>query len=192
MKHQWLGLLLLLALLGCSDRSAVPSAVKGELDALDWRYATDPHGSKAAVDGDLVQDGIARIAFTRVPRVDEQNNSWVELIYDLPAGSLGGYSSISLEYLSSSDLVVKLSQLEYGEQGDQSYAHYQTVLSAATDWRQVTLVLSDFERPDWTPATSIDHGIVAAHVNAIYLVPDLTDDAGGQASLSIRAIRLTE
>ncbi|MCC5853057.1 MAG: hypothetical protein JJU30_09485 [Alkalimonas sp.] len=181
-------------LLGCSDRAEVGPVTSaneaGELDALHWRYATDPHGSSASYSGDLVQEGIARIAFHRVPRVDAQNNSWVELIYDLPDGSLQGASGLRLSYQSSRDLVVKLAQLEYGEQGDQSYAHYQAVLPAATEWQEATLSLADFQRPDWTPATAIDHGIVPAHVSAIYLVPDLTDEAGGQASLSIRAVDL--
>ncbi len=190
-----LGLGLLVLLLGCSDsgEAVTDSSAnqQGELDAVHWRYATDPHGSSASYSAELVQDGIAQIAFYRVPRVDAQNNSWVELIYDLPNGSLQGASGLRLSYQSSSDLVVKLAQLEYGEQGDQSYAHYQAVLPAATsDWQEATLSLADFQRPYWTPATSVDQGIVPAHVSAIYLVPDLTDETGGEASLSIRAVEL--
>lgn len=162
----------------------------GDLDAVHWRYATDPHGSTASYEGELVQQGIARIEFQRVPRVDERNNSWVELIYDLPEGPLQSEPQIELSYQSSTNLVIKLSQREYGELGDQSYAHYQAVVPAADDWQQVRLSLADFHRPDWTPATSVDHGIVPPHVNAIYLVPDLTDDKGGEARVLVRTIKL--
>ena len=68
------------------------------------------------------------IAFNRVPRVDAQNNSWVELIYDLPKKSLNGINSIELTYQSDKPLVVKLSQKDYGGTGDKSYAHYQALL----------------------------------------------------------------
>lgn len=178
---------MVLLVAGCSPQE-LPE--KGDLDAVHWRYATDPHGSSATYEGELVQHGIARIEFQRVPRVDERNNSWVELIYDLPEGRLQDEPQIELSYQSSTDLVIKLSQREYGELGDQSYAHYQAVVSATDDWQQVQLSRADFQRPDWTPATSADKGIVPAHVNAIYLVPDLTDDQGGAARLSVRSVRL--
>lgn len=122
--------------------------------------------------------------------MDAQNNSWVELIYDLPGGTLAGYPQIELSYQSNTALVVKLSQREYGGEGDQSYAHYQIVVPAAASWQTVKLSQTEFQRPDWTPATSRDQGIVPQHVNAIYLVPDLTDDEGGQASLAVRSIAL--
>lgn len=178
---------MVLLVAGCSPQE-LPE--KGDLDAVHWRYATDPHGSSATYEGELVQYGIARIEFQRVPRVDERNNSWVELIYDLPEGRLQDEPQIELSYQSSTDLVIKLSQREYGELGDQSYAHYQAVVSATDNWQQVRLSRADFQRPDWTPATSADKGIVPAHVNAIYLVPDLTDDQGGAARLSVRSVRL--
>lgn len=162
----------------------------GDLDAVYWRYATDPHGSKATYDGELVQQGIARIEFHRVPRVDARNNSWVELIYDLPAGRLQDEPTIELRYQSSTDLVVKLSQRDYGELGDQSYAHYQAIVPATDHWQSVQLSVGDFQRPNWTPEASADQGIVPAHVNAIYLVPDLTDDEGGAAQLAVRSITI--
>ncbi|SEA85477.1 hypothetical protein [Alkalimonas amylolytica] len=188
---KWIGIVMVpLMLIACGDAGALNSTEKGDLDAGFWRYATDPHGSSADYSGDLVQAGIARIAFHRVPRVDAKNNSWVELIYDLPAGSLPQQAVIGLTYQSSTDLVVKLAQLEYGEQGDQSYAHYQAVLPATTGWHSEALSLADFQRPDWTPASSVNKGIVPEHVSAIYLVPDLTDEQGGQAVLKVRAIQL--
>ncbi|MCC5826264.1 hypothetical protein [Alkalimonas sp.] len=186
----WIGIAIaLLVLLACGDTGALNNTEKGGLDAGFWRYATDPHGSRADYSGDLVQEGIARIVFHRVPRVDAKNNSWVELIYDLPAGSLPQQAVIGLTYQSSTDLVVKLAQLEYGEQGDQSYAHYQAVLPATNGWQSEALSLVDFQRPDWTPASSVDKGIVPDHVSAIYLVPDLTDEQGGQAVLQVRALQ---
>ena len=50
--------------------------------------------------------------------------------------------------------------------------------------------LKDFFRPDWTPASSKDFGIVRDKINALYLTPSLTDEKGGEATLQVRDIAL--
>lgn len=173
-----------LFLAGC--QSVAPSV----LNTNDWRYATDPHGSKAIIDGELVTSERVAIAFDRVPRVDKQNNSWVELIYDIPTGSLVGSKGFEVRYQSDKPMVIKLSQKEYGGEGDKSYAHYQVLLPATTEWQTRHVLLSDFKRPDWTPAWSKDKGIVKESVSALYFVPDLTDAEGGKAWLKIAHVEL--
>ena len=160
------------------------------LNESDWRYATDPHGSTASIKKALLHEEQVWVAFNRVRRVDAKNNSWVELIYDLPNKTLAGQSGIMLEYKSSTDLVVKLSQQDYGGEGDKSYAHYQYTLPAQTHWQTKCINLSDFSRPSWTPASSVDKGIIKEHVGAIYLVPDLKDAVGGKAVVAVKNISI--
>lgn len=155
-----------------------------------WRFATDPHGSQAILDGPLATSEQVAISFKRVPRVDKQNNSWVELIYDLPTKQLPEAFSLKLSYKSDKPLIVKLSQKEYGGEGDKSYAHYQTTLPASNDWQSATISLANFARPEWTPAWSTDQGVVLEHVSALYFVPDLTDANGGEASIAIKQLVL--
>lgn len=184
-----------IALIGCggqyADSTEKEVQAAGSLQAGDWRYATDPYGSQAkTVSSQLVDNGIAAMDFIRIPRVDAKRNSWVEMIYDFPAGSLGDTTALRVTYQSSANLVIKFSQKDYGAEGDGSYAHYQTTVPASDDWRTETVTLEQFSRPSWTPASSVDKGIVANHINAIYFVPDLDDANGGSASIHIKNLVL--
>lgn len=172
------------------SRSDLRSSNVSALTASDWRYATDPYGSEAFVCSALVDDQGASIAFSRVPRVDAQRNSWVELIYDLPEGNLNSVTRVKITYKSSEDLVIKLSQKDYGGDGDKTYAHYQTKIDSADQWQQVTVDLDDFQRPSWTPQSSVDKGIIKENISALYFVPSLTDERGGNAELKIQDVQL--
>ncbi|NKC19552.1 hypothetical protein CWC29_011985 [Pseudoalteromonas sp. S4498] len=180
---RFLLLLLAIAFSGCSY-------TQSNLKPKQWRFATDPHGSQAILNGPLVDEEQVAIQFKRVPRVDKQNNSWVELIYDLPTKQLPYQFNIALTYKSDNALIVKLSQREYGGSGDRGYAHYQTKLPASSTWQTINVSLNDFARPNWTPAWSKDKGVILKHVSALYLVPDLTDAEGGEASLAIKSLRI--
>ena len=70
------------------------------LNEAQWHYATDPHGSQVIFNGPLVNEERVEITFKRVPRVDKLNNSWVELIYDLPNKQLPEQARITLTYQS--------------------------------------------------------------------------------------------
>ncbi|MDQ9092859.1 hypothetical protein RC083_14845 [Pseudoalteromonas haloplanktis] len=156
----------------------------------DWHYATDAIGSSVQTKSQLINDDHIWIQFSRVPRLNAKSNSWVELIYDLPNKSLAAVATIALEYKSSTGLVVKLSQQDYGGLGDKSYAHYQHKLAPADNWTTRCFTLDDFSRPSWTPVESIDVGMILEHINAIYLVPDLTDEHGGTATISVKSLTL--
>lgn len=186
-----------IALIGCggqyADSTEKEVQAAGSLQAGDWRYATDPYGSQADyVASTLVNNGVAAMNFIRIPRVDAKRNSWVEMIYDLPKGELGSTNAIKVTYQSSTDLVIKLSQKDYGSDGDGSYAHYQTLLPASEHWKTETVTLQQFSRPSWTPTSSVDKGIVTNHVSALYFVPDLQDSKGGKAALAIKHIELID
>ncbi|PKH85954.1 hypothetical protein [Colwellia sp. Bg11-28] len=176
--------------LAISIASANSEITQAPLDKHQWSYDTDPYGSEAIINEKLIRHGGIWIKFKRVPRVDAKRNSWVELIHRLPATSLAGSQKIRLTYQCDIALIIKLSQLEYGKHGDQSYAHYQIELPPTNQWSTKEVDLKDFSRPKWTPASSTDYGLLPEHVDAIYLTPSMTDKDGGEAILQVRAIEL--
>jgi hypothetical protein len=169
---------------------AKADSIQAPLDKHQWSYDTDPYGSEAIINEKLIRHGGIWINFKRVPRVDETRNSWIELIHLLPTASLVGNQKIRLTYQCDIPLIIKLSQREYGENGDKSYAHYQITLPATDQWSTKEVDLKDFYRPEWTPASSKDFGLLPEHINAIYLTPSMTDKDGGEAILQVRAIEL--
>ena len=177
--------------------SVLPPAVSAKenyspLNASQWSYATDPYGSKANINKRLVTDQGVWVNFKRIPRVDAKRNSWIEVIYSPEAATLANTQRIKLTYKCDIPLLIKLSQKHYGTEGDKSYAHYQIKLPAARQWRTEEVDFSGFSRPDWTPKSSIDHGIVLEQINALYLTPSMTDEQGGEATLQIRALELIQ
>lgn len=162
------------------------------LEASQWSYATDPYGSEANINESLVTDQGVWVNFKRIPRVDAKRNSWIEVIYSPEATMLATTKRIKLTYKCDIPLLIKLSQKHYGKDGDKSYAHYQIKLPAATQWHTEEVDFSGFSRPDWTPESSVDHGIVLEQINALYLTPSLTDEQGGEATLQVRALELVQ
>jgi hypothetical protein len=155
-----------------------------------WSYGADPYGSKVFIGDSLIKDGAARIAFHRAPKPAPDRNTWIELIYRAPAGNLGGTEAVLITYQCSEALLMKFSQRDFGEEGDNSYAHYQTLLPATEGWKTVAVSLADFSRPSWTPATSKEVGLILENVSAIYLAPALDDSQGGHATLNVKAIEV--
>jgi hypothetical protein len=163
------------------------------LDNVDlWSYGHDPYGSSVVVGDSLIHDGAARIKFSRAARVASDKNTWIELIYHAPKGNLANIKSVRISYQCSTELIMKFSQRDYGESGDGSYAHYQTLLPAANDWKTIEVALDEFSRPAWTPSDSKNVGLIMENVTAIYLAPALDDIEGGVAALNVRAIELVE
>lgn len=187
MRTPVLPLLALLALLTACAHQA-PKAHPSTADASLWDYAVDSFGSKAQVDR-LLHQGVVRIAFEQVPSQPPDRHSWVELIHRPALEHLGGVTGLRLQYQCSSPLTVKFAQSDYSVQGDNSFAHYQASLPASAGWSTATLSLKDFARPTWTPASSLDKGLILEHVKAVYLVPALGGD-GGKAELAVRELQL--
>jgi hypothetical protein len=190
MKFICISALLVLAYIFPAKILLAKELTQTPLDITQWSYATDPYGSEAIIHGQLLQNKDIWIKFTRVPRLDEGRNSWIELIYQLPNATLLGKSKIKVTYKCSIDLLIKLSQKDYGKDGDGSYAHYQIKLPASDEWLEQEVDLADFTRPVWTPDSSIDVGIVPKDIDVLYFTPSLTDEKGGEAILQIRAVEL--
>ena len=182
-------ILLLFALL-CISAASV--AENKKLNPSLWSYATDPYGSEAIIRENLVTDEGLWVNFKRIPRVDAKRNSWVEVIYKPNTNLLAKAKGITIIYKCNTELLLKLSQKHYGKEGDKSYAHYQIKLPAAQKWQQESVSFSDFKRPDWTPISSVDHGIILEQVKALYFAPSMTDDNGGEATLQIRQVELVQ
>ncbi len=180
----------LTSLLLLSTMASNASNTQIPLDKHQWSYDTDPYGSEAIINEKLIRHGGIWIKFKRVPRVDAKRNSWIELIHKLPNASLSGNKKIRLTYQCEIPLLIKLSQQEYGKNGDKSYAHYQIKLPATKGWTTKEVDLKDFYRPEWTPVSSKDYGLLPEHIDAIYLTPSMTDKDGGEAILQVRAIEL--
>lgn len=160
------------------------------LSEKQWSYDTDPYGSSAIIKDKLITTDGVWINFTRIPRVDVMRNSWIEVIYQLANASLENTKKISLTYKCDIELLIKLSQQDYGKEGDESYAHYQVTLPPATEWTTKEVALSNFSRPHWTPASSKDFGLIPERIDALYFTPQMTDEKGGNATLQIRSVEL--
>jgi len=163
---------------------------KAALDENQWSYAIDPYGSKATIRGKLITDEGVWINFTRVPRIDAKRNTWIEVIYSPTSTSIAEKNKVILTYKCDTPLLIKLSQEHYGKNGDQSYAHYQIKLPASKNWTTKEVNFNSFARPDWTPASSKDYGIVLNKVNALYFTPSMLDEEGGAATLQLNSIKL--
>lgn len=184
-KVTLLASLLLLITISVKAETNFPPLIKSQ-----WSYDTDPYGSEAIINEKLIRHGGIWIKFKRVPRVDSQRNSWIELIHNLPSASLVGNTKIRLTYQCDIPLLIKLSQKEYGKEGDASYAHYQIKLPATKGWTTKEVNLTDFYRPTWTPTSSKDYGLLPEHIDALYFTPSMTDKNGGEAILQVRAIEV--
>lgn len=178
-----------LYLSACANKPPISHHVSLENPEL-WSYGHDPYGSSVIIGDSLIRDGAARIEFNRAARVAPDKNTWIELIYYAPEGDLANVKAVRITYQCSAELLMKFSQRDFGEEGDNSFAHYQSLLPAAKDWKTIEVTLRDFSRPAWTPADSRDVGLILENVSAIYLAPALDDLTGGYARLNVRAIEL--
>lgn len=181
--------LLFVLLSACANSPSDSTHVSLQNPAL-WGYGIDPYGSKAIIGNQLIENGAARIVFEQTAKPAPDLHTWIELIYRAPEGDLRGTQAVRITYQSSAALLMKFSQRDFGGEGDNSYAHYQASLPAAESWTTLTVNLSDFSRPSWTPVASKDVGLLLANVNAIYLVPSLDSVQGGVASLNVKTIEL--
>ena len=155
-----------------------------------WRTGVDSYGSKAVYDGELVKNNISAVEFTICRRSDEAPTTpWVELICDIK-NTLQGASAIVLEYKCESDLLIKLSQKDFGAEGNATYAHYQFRLPSTDKWLRKEFDFSGFKQPEWAPEHALGIPMKIENVDAIYLVPDLDYNVGETAELKVRKLLL--
>jgi hypothetical protein len=155
-----------------------------------WSVAVDPFGSEYEYTEPLIRDGVATVEFTIAKKTEyDQWYPFVELICDL-GEPFTGFSSLQITYQCESDLLVKLSQSDFGEEGNETYSHYQYRLPATSKWKTSRLDFSLFDQPGWTPDISKDIPLNTDNINAVYLVPDLDPAIGESATLKVRNLEL--
>lgn len=208
MKKILLALLSLLFIMGCtttenavetdSDTSEeVPVTVPvSELmgsnlieTAAAWRPEADSYGSSFVVDPAIVVDGEINVDFTIAQKVGEEW-PYIELICETGAENLGGVETITITYKCGKYLKVKLSQSDFGSEGDNSYAHYYFELPASSEWTTETMRIEEFYQPGWAPASSTEIPLILENIQNIYLVPDLNYNIGDSTVLSVKSMIL--
>ncbi len=157
-----------------------------------WRTATDTFGSKKDEGPGLITNGIAAVKFTIATQNSNQAfNPWVELICEI-AGTLHGAKEIVISYKCDTDLLLKLSQKDFGEQGNQTWAHFQYRFKPSEVWKYETIDFSGFRQPDWTPEKAKKIPMKLENVDAIYLVPNLNPAIGQSATLQVKLLTIRQ
>lgn len=156
--------------------------------AKNWKADTDALGSSYTPKDIAIADSAIEVEFT-LKKKGENEIVFIELICSLKE-SLKEYSGMSIRYKCDSNLVVKLSQSDFGKDGDQSYAHYQFVVPASDVYTTKTLKFSDFTQPGWTPEASQGFPMKLENVDAIYLTPNVHEDFGGSSALGVMELYL--
>ncbi|MGM0461163.1 MAG: hypothetical protein ACQEQ4_01940 [Fibrobacterota bacterium] len=150
----------------------------------DWHPAADTTGSLIDT-GDAMQiDSVITVHFTLAQKTTEEW-PYVELICDTE-DDFRNTETITITYTCDTPLILKLSQSDFGYEGNETYAHYEYVLPATEDWSKQTVHISDFEQPEWTPAESRDIPLKLENCDALYLTPQLDPQVGGESTLSVK------
>lgn len=157
-----------------------PTALSGEMLAYPdiWSASVDTYGSSFQGTDPLVKDGKVDITFTIAKMESADAWPYAELICK-PGVSLASLKAVTIRYQSEVKLAIKLSQKDFGFEGDQSYAHYQHELEASDEVVTRTLKVADFAQPSWATEESRRIPLKLANVDAIYVVP-LLDYAQGE------------
>lgn len=173
-----------------SDEKEKPSVKKTEnqLYEVSWSASTDTVGSFYKPQKVVVKDSAVTVDFYREPK-SEVKNTWIELIASI-GKKLTGTDSLKITYKCDKPLIIKLSQEDFGSNGNETYSHYQHVVSACDNYSTIVVKIKDFEQPDWTPDESKGIDLNLDNVKKIYLTPDVEESSGGKASLSIKSILL--
>lgn len=183
---------------GCGDSSPpqkdelapVAKQVAARINWIDsthyWHPATDPLGSQIDTTGGLFRGGEAIVGFTITPKTTDVW-PYVELIF-LPEQSFVGSSQLELAYRSEKPLIVKLSQTDFGPDGNQTWSYYQTVVPPAQEWTTLLLPYSQFELPDWADDNSRAIPLKLENVKGVYLTPQLDAINGESCTMGVQKL----
>jgi len=158
------------------------------LYTANWKAVTDLLGSSYSPEKVSVVDSLMEVNFT-LKKKEEGEIVFIELVCGLNS-NLSTEAGVVLSYKCETPLVVKLSQSDFGADGDESYAHYQYVVPASESISTVKLNFSDFTQPQWTPDGSKGIAMKLENVNAIYLTPDVDVATGGSSLLGVKGLYL--
>lgn len=156
--------------------------------AKEWKAYSDQLGSSFSPSEMVVVDSLIEVDFT-LKKKEEGEIVFIELVCDI-GDSLAGKQGLELTYKCETDLLVKLSQSDFGGEGDQSYAHYQFRLPASESLTTAKLTFAEFTQPAWAPDASKGFPLKLENVRHIYLTPAVPELTGGSALLGIKALYL--
>jgi hypothetical protein len=190
--------MLALALCACGDdegggdaEGMKPAALSEDmLDYPDlWYASVDEYGSSVKASAPVVKDGKVAIEFTIAKMAKPDQWPYAELICE-PGIAMNALEGLSVRYKSSVDLVLKLSQKDFGEEGNASYAHYQHVLPRSATFVDAVIKVEDFAQPEWADEASRKIALDLANVSAVYVVPVLDYTMGETGSFSLERFSL--
>lgn len=155
-----------------------------------WSVAVDPFGSEFHYEEPLITNDIAEVSFTIAKRThNDQWSPYIELICDVEA-DFSGFSGVRITYQCGTDLLMKLSQHDFGSIGNKTYSHYQYRLPPSCTWNTVWIDFSLFEQPYWTPEISKSIPLIKENINAVYMVPDLDATIGETTTIRVNHLEL--
>lgn len=156
--------------------------------AKNWKAVTDTLGSTFSPKEIEIKNDAISVDFT-LKKKEGDEIVFIELVCALNF-NLKEYSTMKITYTCDTPLLIKLSQKDFGGDGNKTYSHYQYRVPAAADYSEIELNFSDFEQPNWTPEKSKSIPLKLENVNDIYLTPDVSSEAGGKSKLSVKSIVL--
>ena len=157
--------------------------------ASEWRVGADRVGSRFETGERLINCGVAEVTFHQAAIAD-RGFPFVELICALN-DNIANYSGGSITYKCDSDLLIKLSQSDFGPAGNSTYSHYQLLVPASDEWNTVHFNFGEFGQPDWATDESRAIPLITENVDAVYLVPALDYQQEESATLKVKDLRLT-
>ncbi len=158
------------------------------LYTASWKAVTDKLGSAFKPEKIAVVDSLMEVNFT-LKQQKETEIVFIELVCGL-GHNLSKHSGLKINYKCETPLVVKLSQSDFGKDGDKSYAHYQFIVPASEKITTTELSFADFTQPIWTPEASKGKAMKLENIDAIYLVPNIDAATGGKSLLGVKALYL--
>lgn len=173
-----------------SSEKEITSSENLLFTANKWTAVTDTLGSTFLPHRIVVIDGQIDVDFT-LKKKEEGEIVFIELVCQL-GHNLSDQSGLSLDYKCETPLVIKLSQSDFGKDGDASYAHYQYVVPASDTITTVFLKFSNFTQPEWTPEYTRNIPMKLENVDAIYLTPKVDDVTGGRSCLAVKGLYLSK
>ncbi|ERP32104.1 hypothetical protein [Chitinivibrio alkaliphilus] len=153
-----------------------------------WYATSDTLGSIVDTGDALLSEDGATVHFTMTEKTGEEW-PYVELIATTEADFIER-ETVQIAYQCDAPLILKLAQSDFSYEGDATYAHYEYVLPPSGEITTATVAIADFEQPDWAPEESLETPLLLENVSALYLVPQLNPEVGGESSLSVEYLRI--
>jgi hypothetical protein len=201
MRYQLVCGLFTLALLACGgdgkDKDDAPGDVMGPAALTEdmlaypdiWYASVDEFGSSVKASMPVVSNGKIDIEFTIAKMAKPDEWPYAELICE-PGIAMNALEGIAIRYKSSVDLALKLSQKDFGPEGNESYAHYQHVLPKSAAFVDAVVMVDDFAQPEWADEAARKIKLNLANVSAVYLVPALDYAKGETGSFALERFSL--